>query len=196
MDNLQIEKQSEPLIPESIKGLYKNELLSFFYCPKCFQIPKISVSHEYITIECCGHIEGEKVQKNVDEINSIEQLLSFAEYKSYKLLLETYDKMVVDNMSISPSCQASNHGSDKKYCQLYCADCRIFICDDCLKSQQFHMNLNHKLLKTSGMRLCSKCEENECQSKIGHYCYDCKKHYCENCIKKDKHNKHSFINII
>ena len=184
---------TNPSESKTNEGINK-ELLAFYYCPKCHQIPNIKIGSNYISIECYGVNEGEKIQKEINEITNEKELIPFAEYKRYKILIETFNQIINNNISKSPLCEASNHGIEGKHCHFYCSDCNIFICKECFDDQVFHSE--HKLLNTVGMRLNYKCSNIECKSKIEFYCLECKKQYCSNCILKDIHSNHSKIKII
>ena len=68
-----------------------NGLLEYYYCPKCFKVPSIKYDDEYVLIECiCGAKDDIKIQAPNEDITK-KDILEFAEYKQYKLLIKTFN---------------------------------------------------------------------------------------------------------
>ena len=75
----------------------QNQLLSYFFCPKCFKLPSIKIRKEdkYIEIECsCGTENSTRPQSQNEDITKPEVLLELVKYKKYQLILKSYLQLI------------------------------------------------------------------------------------------------------
>ena len=170
-----------------------NQSKEYYYCPKCSKIPNITFDGIYVTIECCGSKEPIKTQQNED-VTNLNILKEFAEYKKYKLLLKSYNKIVSDNGNTPKNCESKLNHSDDQKAKEYCADCDDpqLMCNNCITLHD-KLNKKHKIkVKSNGMKISKFCEEEECKTKgiIMYYCNDCHYHICQGC-KSLNHINHS-----
>ena len=174
-----------------------NPLLSYYYCPKCFKLPSIKLSKEYVEIECtCYTKNEEKIQLPNEDITNPEVLLDIVQYKKYKLLLKSYIQLIQLNSKNKKICEQKINHSDERKAEVYCANCDNlpFMCDSCL-SMHDKFSKSHKKIKSVGIKLSEICENKECKDKFKSqfYCKDCKLHLCIQC--ESKHKNHSIINL-
>ena len=178
-------KGNEPSI-----GNNENPLLSYYFCPKCFKLPSIKISKDYVEIEySCSSKNGEKVQLPNQDITKSEVLLEIAEYKKYKLLLKSYIQLIELNSKTKKTCEKKISHSDERKAEIYCANCDNlpFMYDSCL-SMHDKFNKSHKKIKSVGIQLTEICENQKCKDKyqIKFYCKDCKLHFFIQCQPQHK----------
>ena len=87
--------------------------------------------------------------------------------------------------------RCSNHS--RPY-QVYCPDCNIWLCDQCLNS--FHDDLFIHHTTTDKPFITGKNCTVHKKKTTERYCYQCNKHICIECIKhSNKHNNHATLSL-
>ena len=154
---------------EKMKAAQENE---FYICPKCKEIPALSMSKETaIKVDC-----------------------KCAKDKTCQIMhLDSFIKEMEKPKEI-PNCSIENKHSKPVKSTKYCPQCKKFFCDACIADHdnfQQHISIN-----SMGLLINANCENDACKTKgnIEFYCATCRLHLCSKC-KSDHKKKHDLKDI-
>lgn len=109
---------------------------------------------------------------------------------SIELPLDECVKILSSPQQIQPR-RCSNHSRPYK---VYCPDCRIWLCDQCLNVFHDDLFIHHTTTDTPFIT-GTNCTVHR-KKTTERYCYQCNKFICSECIKhSNKHNNHATLSL-
>ena len=142
----------------------------WFFCKNCFNIPifkmNLTCKKPQIFVKCkC--IKAKNHILNKEFLNNIK------------------NSLMNNNNNI-----CSLEQNKKKEC-LYCVNCKLNFCEECLEKHNNFLDYKHYLSKNK-INLNTLCYDHNLINK--HYCLNCQKNCCKKCVEKI-HYKHEIVNM-
>lgn len=140
----------------------KSDFDKFCLCPRCFQIPKISIIHSNkIHIECPFCLN--------DIIILIEDYLT-----------------EIPLLNIQKTCEKNvTHSNKKAY--YFCIECRQWLCFDCYHNHLSSNNNLHRFVKYQSF-IKNHCNIH-LNNSLNLFCFECNIHFCSSCIEQHKEHQ-------
>lgn len=174
----------------STEGKIESTSQGMYNCPKCAEIPSITLIGEKVFISCkCFEINK---LKNYDPSTPLD-LNELTKYKSYSLPLDTYLEIIKKPKTIH-DCQRRGCSNREKTGIYYCSKCQAWTCKECLNELSMfseYSEENGHIINSSGIKISNVCERNGCKVIACLYCKNCLKYFCKDCFsflhsEKDK----------
>ena len=142
------------------------------FCPFCY-MTDITNTIKYLDFD---RTQGVTCTCNICKVGK-------SKYECKKLI-----NFFINNQYKYPICQKHN-----KFTTVYCKECKIHLCDDCLNLFHNFYFKDHVITNQPDLNNKNKLCENHNKS-INFICEDCIKGVCSDCLSKE-HIKHNYIEI-
>ena len=143
------------------------------FCPFCYMID-ITNTIKYLDFDVTqGVISTCNICKSGKSKFQCKELINFLKDNQYKY----------------PICQKHN-----KPTNVYCKECKIHLCNDCLNLFHNFYFKEHKISNQPDLSNKNKLCDKHKDKSINYICEDCKKGICNECLNEE-HNDHNYIEI-
>ena len=143
------------------------------FCPFCYMID-IATTIKYLEFDRTQGVTCIcNICKSGKSIFQCKELINFLKDNQYKY----------------PICKKHN-----KQTNVYCKECKIHLCNDCLNLFHNFYFQDHKILNQPDLNNKNKLCDKHKDKSINFICEDCKKGICNECLSEE-HNEHNYIEI-